>query len=64
MQVRELFNKAREEDLIKELPIEMLIILTNGATLSLVKLCLFSDINVDETILKAGLEAVWDAIRK
>lgn len=64
MQVRELFNKAREEDLIKELPIEMLIILTNGATLSLVKLCLFSDINADETILKAGLEAVWDAIRK
>ncbi|WP_055070450.1 TetR/AcrR family transcriptional regulator [Clostridium massiliamazoniense] len=64
MPVRELFNKAQKEKLIKELPIEMLIILTNGATLSLVKLCLFSDVKVDEAILEAGLEAIWDTIKK
>lgn len=64
MQVRDLFNKAQEDNLIKELPIEMLIMLTNGATLSLVKLCLFSDITIDEATLNKGIEAVWDTIKK
>lgn len=64
MQVRDLFNKAQKDNLIKELPIEMLIMLTNGATLSLVKLCLFSDTKIDEATLNKGIEAVWDTIKK
>ena len=62
--VRTLFKRAGEENLIKELPTEMLISIANGATLSIVKLCLFGNVNVDESTLNAGLEAIWDAIKR
>ncbi len=63
-QVRNLYKQAREEKLIKELPEEMLIALANGATLSLVKLCLFANVKVDEPTLNLGLDAIWDAIKR
>ncbi len=62
--VRSLFKKAQEENLIKELPMEILITLANGATLSLVKLCLFGNVKVDEPTFNAGLDAIWDAIKR
>ncbi len=62
--VTQLFKRAREEDLLKELPVEMLSTLAYGATISLVKLCLFGGNKPEKHTLDAGVRAIWDAIKK
>jgi len=62
--VNNLFKCAREEHLLKELPMEMLNTLAFGATISLAKLWLFGEVKLDSTILDAGLDAIWDAIKR
>lgn len=62
--VTQLFRRAREEHLLKELPLEMLSALAYGAAISLVKLCLFGGGKPEKAILDAGVRAIWDAIKK
>ena len=62
--VNNLFKCAREENLLKELPMEMLCALAYGATISLVKFYLSSEVKLDEPSLTAGLDAIWDAIKR
>jgi hypothetical protein len=59
-----LFKRAEEENLLKELPLTMLSTLAYGATMSLVKLCLFSEVKFDEATVNAGVAAIWDAIKR
>jgi AcrR family transcriptional regulator len=62
--VNNLFERAKKENLLKELPIEMLSTLAYGATMSLVKLWLFGKVKLDGLTLDAGVDAIWDAIRR
>ena len=63
-QVNYLFERAKTENLLKELPMEMLSTLAYGATISLVKLWLFGKVELDEPTLDAGVDAIWDAIKR
>ena len=62
--VSSMFKRAKEETLLKELPIELLSTLAYGATIALVKLCLFGEVKLDESTLDAGVDAIWDAIKR
>lgn len=62
--VNNLFERAKKEKLLKELPMEMLSTLAYGATISLVKLWLFGKIKLDESTLDGGVDAIWDAIKR
>ncbi|WP_408631211.1 hypothetical protein [Methylomusa anaerophila] len=43
---------------------EILNTLAFGAMISLAKLCLSGEVKFDSTILNAGLDAIWDAIKR
>lgn len=62
--VNTMFRRAREANLLKELPMEMLSTIAYGATISLVKLCLSGKAEIEEADLDAGVDAIWDAIKK
>ena len=59
-----LFERAREKNLLKNLPLEMISTLAYGAAISLVKLRLFSVVKPDDSLLNAGVDAIWDAIKQ
>lgn len=59
-----LFVRAQQEKVIKELPLDMINAITYGATISLAKLCLNEDQKPDDASLNAGIEAIWDAIKR
>ncbi|VBB04970.1 tetr bacterial regulatory protein hth signature [Lucifera butyrica] len=59
-----LFIRAKEETLLKDLPMEMINTLAFGATKALVNLYLFSEVKPDSATLDKGVEAVWDTIRR
>lgn len=62
--VNNLFQRAAAENLLKELPLEMYGALIYGAVISLVKLYLSGKAKLDEGSLDAGLNAVWDMIKR
>jgi AcrR family transcriptional regulator len=62
--LKELFQRAAEEDLLKDLPYEILYTLIQGALISLVKFYLNGKIPLDEAALDAELDAIWDMIKK
>ncbi len=62
--VNHLFERAKEEELLKELPMEMLSTLAYGSTISLVKLKLFGKVKLDGATIDAGMEAIWDTIKR
>ena len=59
-----LFMRAKEEALLKKMPMEMINTLTYGAAKALVSLYLFSEIKPDSETLDKGVEAIWDAIKR
>ncbi|MDD3040845.1 TetR/AcrR family transcriptional regulator [Bacteroides sp.] len=59
-----LFIRAKEEELIKDLPLDLINTFTYGATRSLVSMYLFSDDKPSDEILNEGIVAIWDGIRK
>jgi len=63
-QVNNLFKRAQDENLLKELPLEMMSTLAYGAAISLAKNCLFSENKPDGATLNAGVNAIWDAIKR
>lgn len=63
-QASNLFEQGVEEGLLKELPLEMIYMLVDGAAMSLVKLCLFSEDKPDDKTLNAGINAIWDGIKR
>lgn len=60
----DLYRRAKEQNLLKEMPFEMLGALLNGAAISLVKLYLASQDGLDEESLAQGLDAMWDMIAR
>jgi AcrR family transcriptional regulator len=63
-QAHNIFKRASEENLMKELPIEIISTLAYGATLSLVKFWLSDKENINKTDLDAGIAAIWDAVKR
>lgn len=59
-----LFKEAYEKKVIKDLPIEMLIALIDGAIFSIVRLYLKGNIKVDEGLINSGINAIWDSIKR
>ncbi len=62
--IEQLFVRASEEGLLKDLPIAMLGGLMSGAVIGLAKLYLQGQLSVEDGTLEAGLDAIWDAIRR
>lgn len=60
----DLFQRAREENLLKELPLEMLLSLIYGSLIALVKLYLSGTVRPNEEIMDAALDAIWDMIKQ
>ena len=54
-----LFERAREEHLLRELPFEVLLAIVSGAIRSLVKLHLSGVARLDDATLDAALDAIW-----
>lgn len=62
--VGELFQRARSEKLMKDLPDEILLTMVIGAVFSLAKLYISEGIPIREDVLSAETDAVWDMIKK
>lgn len=62
--IRDLFERARSEDLIKELPDDILLTMVMGAVFSLAKLYIWAGIDIQNGALAAETDAVWDMIKK
>ena len=62
--IRELFERASEQNLLRELPFEVLLAIVRGAVLSLVKLQLSGAARLDDATLDAALDAIWDIVER
>ncbi|MGE5708335.1 MAG: TetR/AcrR family transcriptional regulator [Bacteroidota bacterium] len=58
----ELVLRAREENLLKELPFEMLVALIFGAIMALVKRALSGEVRLDEASTSVAIDAIWDMV--
>ena len=62
--IRELFERASEQHLLRELPSEVLLAIVHGAVLSLVKLQRSRAARLDDATLDAALDAIWDMVER
>lgn len=62
--VKDLFRQARTDNLLKDIPDEILFTLVAGAVFSLSKLYISAGVPIREEVLAAETEAIWDMIRK
>jgi hypothetical protein len=59
----DLFECAEKENLLKNLPFEVLITLFSGAVISLAKLYKADNVNLDEQLMSTAINAIWDMIK-
>ena len=62
--IEDLFQRARSENLMKELPDDILFTMVAGAAFSLAKLYISAGIPIREDVLAVEKEAIWDMIKK
>jgi len=62
--IEDLFQRARAENLMKELPDDILFTMVAGAAFSLAKLYISAGIPIQDDILAAETAAIWDMIKK
>lgn len=62
--IEELFRRARTENLMKDLPDEILFTMVAGAAFSLAKLYISAGIPIHNDIIAAETAAIWDMIKK
>ena len=62
--IEELFQRARTENLMKELPDDILFTMVAGAAFSLAKLYISAGMPIQEDVLAAETDAIWDMIKK
>ena len=60
----DLFESAEKENLLKDLPFEVLISLFSGAVISFAKLYKTGKIKLDEQVISTGINAIWDMIKR
>jgi len=60
----ELFCRAKVENLIKEIPFEILGALIGGSMISLAKLCLSDGVKIDSNAFDVALDAMWDMLKR
>jgi AcrR family transcriptional regulator len=59
-----LFERASEQNLLRELPFAVRLALVQGAVLSLVKLQLSGATRLDDATLDHALDAIWDMVQR
>jgi AcrR family transcriptional regulator len=59
----DLFRCAVAENLLKELPFEILVTLFSGAVISLAKLYITGKVKIDEKMLNISINAIWDMLK-
>ena len=62
--INQLFDEASKENLLKELPMEVLSSLAYGATLAIAKFCIFGKNKFDNAVLSESINAIWDIIKR
>ncbi|MBN2532207.1 MAG: TetR/AcrR family transcriptional regulator [Spirochaetales bacterium] len=62
--IEELFIQAKEQNMLKKLPPEILYALFIGSVTSLIKFHLSGDYELDENLLIASTSAIWDMIKQ
>lgn len=59
-----LFCRAKEENILKELPFDVLGALLMGAVNSLTKLCLSGAVQIGSSAFNNSLDAIWDMLKR
>ena len=62
--IEELFQRAKAERLLKDLPFEMIGALIYSAVTVLAKLHLSGAVRLDDAAFEVGLDAIWDMIKR
>jgi AcrR family transcriptional regulator len=62
--IRELFDEGLQQQILKELPQQILITLTFGPLIGICRNHILHYIELDEPIITRTIEACWDAIRR
>lgn len=62
--INELFKRAHEQELLKDLPFETLGVLINSAVIGLAKFYISGSFSLEEESLEAALDAIWDMIKR
>lgn len=62
--IRDLFERASEQHLLRELPFDVLLAIVGGAIRSLVKLQLAGAARLDDATLDAALDAIWAIVAR
>ena len=60
----ELIEKAREQQILKDLPTEALLLISTSPIYSLVREAISGRINLDKSQIEAAIIACWDAIKR
>ena len=60
----ELFDRAKAENIIKEIPFEIMGALIGGSMISLAKLCLGAAVKIDSQDFETSLDAMWDMLKR
>lgn len=62
--LKDIFERAGQAGLLKDLPVEVLGALMSGALIGLVKLHLSGGAGATGSTLDAGIDAIWDLVRR
>lgn len=62
--IKNLFNRAKDQELLKKLPFEILGALFSGAVIALTKLCMINKAGIEEDSFEEALEALWDMMKQ
>ena len=62
--IGELFEEAREQQLIKDLPPPILFALTFGPLVDICRDHILEFITLDDALIERTVEACWDAVRR
>ena len=62
--IGELFEEAREQQLIKDLPLPILFALTFGPLVDICRDHILKFITLDDALIERTVEACWDAVRR
>ena len=62
--IKNLFNRARDQGLLKAVPFEILGALFSGAVIALTKLCMANKASLEENSFEEAIDALWDMIKQ
>jgi hypothetical protein len=60
----DLFKRAMEQDLLKELSVDILLVLIGSAVTGLAKLYISGTVKLEEEALGEALDAIWEMVKR